>query len=57
MAAHIAGHLAVWPTKDHLATILRNSGLRIQVGRYSGEHSIGFNAMRRDFAVPSGLSS
>jgi hypothetical protein len=35
MAAHIAGQLAVWPTKDHIAMILRNGGLRIQVGRYS----------------------
>ena len=35
MAAHIAGQLAVWPTKDHMAIILRNGGLRILVGRYS----------------------
>lgn len=35
MAAHIAGQLAVWPTKNQMATILRNAGLRVQVGRYS----------------------
>jgi hypothetical protein len=35
MAAHIAGQLAVWPTKEQMATILCNGGLRIQVGRYS----------------------
>jgi hypothetical protein len=32
MAAHIAGQLAVWPTKNHMAQILRNGGLRVQVG-------------------------
>lgn len=35
MSAHIAGQLAGWPTKDGMAAILRNAGLRVQVGQYS----------------------
>jgi hypothetical protein len=35
MSVHIAGELAVWPTKDRMAAILRDAGLRVQVGRYS----------------------
>jgi hypothetical protein len=35
MGAHIAGQLAVWPTMDCMTAILRDGGLRIQVGRYS----------------------
>jgi hypothetical protein len=35
MSAHIAGQLDCWPTKDHMALILRDGGLRVQEGRYS----------------------
>ena len=35
MSAHIAGQLAAWPTKDRMAAILRDAGLRVYVGRYS----------------------
>lgn len=35
MAAHIAGHLANWPTMDRMVAILRDGGLRVHVGRYS----------------------
>ena len=33
--AHIAGELAAWPTKEQLAAVLREAGLRVRVGRYS----------------------
>jgi hypothetical protein len=32
---HIAGELASWPTKDRLAAILRDAGLRVTEYRYS----------------------
>ncbi len=32
---HIAGELATWPDKDRMATLLRNAGLKVHVGRYS----------------------
>lgn len=35
MGAHVAGELAYWPTKDKMAAILRDGGLRVQVGRDS----------------------
>jgi hypothetical protein len=35
MSAHIAGELACWPTKDGMAAILHDAGLRVHVGRYS----------------------
>ena len=35
MPAHLAGELDQWPTKDRLAKILREAGLRVVVGRYS----------------------
>src|SRR5207253_2366023 len=35
MSAYIAGELANWPTKDRMAAILRDAGLRVQVGTYS----------------------
>jgi len=35
MSAHIAGELTWWPTKERMAAILRDAGLRVQVGRYS----------------------
>jgi hypothetical protein len=35
MSAHIAGKLACWPTKDRMAAILSDAGLRVQVGQYS----------------------
>jgi hypothetical protein len=35
MAAHIAGQVAVWPTKDRMAMIIRDAGLRVHVGWYS----------------------
>jgi hypothetical protein len=35
MSAYIAGHVASWPTKDGMATILRGAGLSIYVGKYS----------------------
>jgi hypothetical protein len=35
MSAHIAGQLEHWPTKDRMAAILRDAGLRVYVGRYS----------------------
>lgn len=34
-SVHIAGELSVWPTKDRMAEILREAGLRISVGLYS----------------------
>jgi hypothetical protein len=34
MGAYIAAQLASWPTKDRMAAILRDSGLRVHVGRY-----------------------
>src|SRR5437016_3006416 len=33
--SHIAGQLAKWPAKDHMASILRDAGLRVNVGRFS----------------------
>jgi hypothetical protein len=33
--AWIAAELGDWPTKDAMAKVLRNAGLRIRVGRYS----------------------
>lgn len=35
MTARIAGQLATWPTKEQMASILRDAGLRVIVGRYS----------------------
>ncbi len=34
-SVNIAGELSTWPDKDRMATILRNAGLRVYVGRYS----------------------
>jgi hypothetical protein len=33
--ARIVGELAVWPTKQRMAAILRDAGLRLYVGPYS----------------------
>ena len=35
MSAHIAGELAIWPSKDQMERILQEGGLRAQVGQYS----------------------
>ncbi len=35
MGADLSGELAIWPTKEQMAAILRDSGLNIYVGRYS----------------------
>ena len=32
---HISGDLTDWPSKDKLASILQNAGLRLNVGRYA----------------------
>ena len=34
-SAGIAGELTEWPTKDRMAAVLRDAGLRVYVGRYS----------------------
>ena len=34
-AAYLAAELREWPSKDHMASILRAAGLRISVGQYS----------------------
>ncbi|MGC4002576.1 MAG: hypothetical protein QM811_05295 [Pirellulales bacterium] len=31
----ICGEVSLWPEKDQMAAILRNAGLRVNVGRYS----------------------
>ena len=35
MDAHLSGELASWPTKERLAKILCDGGLKVYVGRYS----------------------
>lgn len=34
-SAHIAGALALWPSKERMAQILRDAGLKVYVGTYS----------------------
>jgi hypothetical protein len=35
MSAHIAGEVALWPTKERMVALLSDAGLRVLVGRYS----------------------
>ena len=35
LSVYIAGELQAWPTREQMATLLREAGLRVTVGRYS----------------------
>lgn len=54
MSAHIAGQLASWPTKDRMAAILCDAGLRVQVGQYSIRVQNCSNFVFQEYAGDSG---
>lgn len=56
MSAYLAGQLAPWPTKERLATILQDAGLRVVVGKFAvriedGSHFV-FQNYGGDFGEP-----